>query len=99
MVGAWTAEAVARRFEITRVMHYGMTLSLATGLALAAPWPAGIELNYPKIGVKLMILIVLSAVLGIGSARQRRTGGPVVGLFVAAGVLPLLAAGVAVLWA
>ena len=97
-VGAWIAEAAARRFLITPVMTYGMTLSLLTGVALAAPWPAGIVHNYPKIGTKLIILVALGAVLGIGTARQRRTGGPVMPLFIAAGVLPLLAAAVAVLW-
>jgi hypothetical protein len=99
MVGAWIAEAAARRFLITPVMTYGMTLSLITGIALAAPWPAGIVLNYPKIGTKLVILVALGAVLGIGTARQRRAGGqPVMGLFIAAGVLPLLASAIAVLW-
>jgi hypothetical protein len=59
-VGAWTAEAAAKRFCFTRTMDYGLSLSLLTGLApLAAPWPAGIELNYPKIGVKLVILIII----------------------------------------
>ena len=48
---AWAAEAAARRFRTTRLMDYGLLLSLLTGLALAAPWPAGIELNYPKIGL------------------------------------------------
>lgn len=75
--GAWVAEAAARRFSITRSMDYGLLLSLLTGLALAAPWPAGIDLNYPKIGVKLVILIILGGVLGMGSARQKRTGEPV----------------------
>lgn len=98
MVGAWIAEAAARRFLITPVMTYGMTLSLITGLALAAPWP-DVELNYPKLGTKLVILVALGAVLGIGTARQRRAGGqPVMGLFIAAGVLPLLASAIAVLW-
>lgn len=98
MVGAWIAEAAARRFLITPVMTYGMTLSLITGLALAAPWPAGIVLNYPKLGTKLILLVALGAVLGIGTVRQRRNGRPVVPLFVAAGVLPLLASAIAVLW-
>lgn len=61
--GAWTAEAAAKRFRFTRTMDYGLLLSLLTGLALAAPWPAGIELNYPKIGVKLVILVVIGGVL------------------------------------
>lgn len=97
--GAWVAECAARRFRFTRVMDYGLLLSLVTGLALAAPWPAGIDLNYPKIGVKLAILVVLGGVLGMGSARQRRSGEPVARpLFVAAGVLSLAAAGIAVIW-
>ncbi|MGB7504730.1 MAG: Fe-S protein, partial [Mycobacterium sp.] len=72
--GAWVAEAAAGRFRTTRVMDYGLLVSLLTGLALAAPWPAGIELNYPKIGVKLVILVILGALLGMGNARLRRTG-------------------------
>ncbi|MGE2689104.1 Fe-S protein [Mycolicibacterium pulveris] len=97
--GAWVAEAVARRVRVTRSMDYGLLLSLLTGLALAAPWPAGIELNYPKIGVKLLILVVLGGVLGMGSARQKRTGEPVPrAMFIAVGVLSFSAAAVAVLW-
>jgi hypothetical protein len=64
--GAWTAEAAAKR-SFTRTMDYGLLLSLLTGLALAAPWPAGIELNYPKIGVKLVILVVIGGVLGMAA--------------------------------
>lgn len=97
--GAWVAEAAARRFRTTRVMDYGVLASLVTGLALAAPWPAGIELNYPKIGVKLVILVILGGLLGMGSARQRRTGEAIPRLlFVAVGVLAFAAAAVAVLW-
>ncbi|WP_020106373.1 hypothetical protein [Nocardia sp. 348MFTsu5.1] len=97
--GAWVTEAVSRRFRTTRVMEYGLLLSLLTGLALAAPWPAGIDLNYPKIGCKLVILVILGAVLGIGNARQRRTGEPVPRpMFYAVGALSLLAAGIAVIW-
>ena len=66
--GAWVAEASARRFRTTRLMDYGLLLSLVTGLALAAPWPAGIDVNYPKIGVKLAILIVLG---GLARHGQR----------------------------
>jgi hypothetical protein len=97
--GAWAAEAVARRFRTTRLMDYGLLISLLTGVALAAPWPAGIVLNYPKIGTKLAILVVIGGLLGMGNARQRRTGQPVARpIFVSVGVLSFAAAGIAVLW-
>ncbi|HEX2286687.1 MAG TPA: Fe-S protein [Mycobacterium sp.] len=97
--GAWAAEAAAKRFRTARIMDYGLLLSLLTGLALAAPWPAGTELNYPKIAVKLVILVILGGVLGMGSARQRRTGNPVPRpVFISVGVLSFVAAAIAVLW-
>ena len=97
--GAWIAEAAAKRFRTTRVMDYGLLLSLLTGLALAARWPAGIELNYPKIAVKLVILVALGGLLGMGNARQRRTGNPVPRpLFISVGALSFVAAAIAVLW-
>jgi hypothetical protein len=68
-------------------------------MVLAAPWPAGIVLNYPKLGVKLAILVFLGGVLGVGSARQRRTGDAVAWpMFVVAAALSLTAAGIAVIW-
>lgn len=97
--GAWVAEAVAGRFHTTRLMDYGVLVSLLTGLALAAPWPTDVVLNYPKIGLKLAILIVLGGVLGMSNARQRRSNAPVPRpLFYAVGVLSFAAAAVAVLW-
>jgi hypothetical protein len=97
--GAWAAEAAARRFRTTRLMDYGLLVSLLTGVALAAPWPAGIVLNYPKLGIKLAILVIVGGLLGMGNARQRRTGQAVPRpVFVAIGVLALTAAGIAVLW-
>jgi hypothetical protein len=97
--GGWFAELAARRFRTTRVMDYGLLVSLLIGLALAAPWPAGVELNYPKIGVKLVILVILGGLLGMGNARQRRTGVSVPRpLFFGVGALSFAAAGIAVIW-
>lgn len=96
--GALTAEAAARRFQFTPVMDYGVLVSLLTGAVLALPWPAGVEINYPKIVVKLVLLIALGAALGIGRARQRRSGTAPRPLFVAAAAAALAATGVAVIW-
>lgn len=97
--GAWATSAVSRECRFTRVMDYGLLISLLSGVILAAPWPAGIDLNYAKIGVKLAILVVLGGLIGTGTVRQRRTGEAVpLPMFIAAGVLSLSAAGVAVLW-
>ena len=49
--------------------------------------------------MKLVILVALGGVLGMGNARQRRTGNPVARpLFVSVGVLSFAAAAIAVLW-
>ena len=66
---------------------------------LRRPPHAGIDLNYPKIAVKFVILIVIGGLLGTGSARQKRTGNAVARpLFVTVGVLSFGAAAIAVVW-
>lgn len=97
--GSWAAEAAARRMRTTRVMEYGLAISLVTGLILAAPWPADVELNYVKIAVKLGVLIVIGGLLGAGNKRQRVTGvAAPVALFAAVGALSFSNAALAVLW-
>lgn len=98
LFGAWIVEAVARRVQVTRLMSYGLLISLVTGLVLAAPWGIEYDLNYTKIAVKLVVLVVIGALLGIGSARQKRTGAVPPILFWLVGPLTLLNAALAVLW-
>ncbi|QEO13615.1 Fe-S protein [Agromyces intestinalis] len=98
LFGAWAAEAVSRRFRLTRLMDYGLLIAGVAGLALAAPWGIEYDLNYVKIGVKLVVLLVIGALLGIGSARQRRTGSVPPAIFWSIGVLTLVNAGIAVIW-
>ncbi|TQK18935.1 hypothetical protein FBY40_1425 [Microbacterium sp. SLBN-154] len=96
--GAWVVEAVSRRRQATSLMNWGLLIAGVAGLILAAPWPAGIELNYAKIGVKLVILLAIGAVLGIARARQRKTDATPPALFWSIGVLTFANAAIAVLW-
>lgn len=98
LFGAWIVEAVSRRVQVTRLMSYGLLVSLVTGLILAAPWGIEHDLNYTKIAVKLVVLIVIGALLGISSARQKRTGAVPPVLFWLVGPLTLLNAALAVIW-
>jgi hypothetical protein len=101
LFGAWAVEAFGKR-NITRIMSLGMVLALVTGLALAAPWgiAEGAALNHMKIGVKLGVLIVIGALLGIGQAKQRKSdaGIPPSWMFWSIGVLTLANATIAVVW-
>lgn len=97
LLGAFAVEASNRRLRITPVMQWGMALALATGVILAAPWGLDGPLNYTKIGIKLVVLIVIGALLGIAGARQKRNQEVPAALFWAIGGLTLVNATIAVL--
>ncbi|QKJ20090.1 Fe-S protein [Microbacterium hominis] len=98
LFGAWAVEVYTRRFGVTPLQHIGVTVAAVAGLALAAPWGISHELNYAKIGTKLVVLLIIGAFLGIGQARQRKTGSVPPVLFWGIGALTLLNAGLAVIW-
>lgn len=98
LFGAWAVEAYTRRFGITPLQHIGVTIAAIAGLALAAPWGTSHDLNYAKIGTKLIILLIIGAFLGIGQARQRKTGSVPPLLFWGIGVLTAVNAAIAVIW-
>ncbi len=100
LFGAWAVEAFGGKKQITRLMHIGVTIAAVAGLALAAPWglPEGVEMNYAKIGTKLVILLIIGALLGIGQGRQRKSGEVPPAMFWGIGILTLVNAGIAVLW-
>ncbi len=98
LFGAWAVQAFGGARAFTRLMSVGMTIAAVAGLALAAPWGVSYELNYVKIGVKLAVLLVIGALLGIGSARQKR-GAPVpAAMFWLVGLLTAANAAIAVIW-
>ena len=100
LFGAWAVQAFGGRREIVKLMHIGVTIAAVAGLALAAPWglPDGVEMNYAKIGTKLVVLLIIGAFLGIGQARQRKAGQVPPALFWGIGLLTLVNAGIAVIW-
>lgn len=97
LFGAWVVEAVGQR-RITLLMTWGMVIAAVAGLALAAPWGIDHPLNYTKLGVKLVVLLAIGALLGIGTGRQRKTGAVAPALFWLVGILTLANAAIAVLW-
>jgi hypothetical protein len=98
LFGAWVVEAVNGKRRFTRVMDWGLAIAAVAGLVLAAPWGIEYDLNYVKLGVKLVILLVIGALLGIGRARQRRTDSLPAAMFWAVGILTFTNAAIAVLW-
>ncbi|GAA1558353.1 MULTISPECIES: Fe-S protein [Brevibacterium] len=97
LFGAWAVEALSRRDRMAPLMHWGMAVALASGLALAAPWGLSGDPNYMKIGIKLIVLLIIGALLGIGAARQRRDKPDPAPLFWSVGLLTLANATIAVL--
>jgi hypothetical protein len=98
LFGAWAVEAVGGHRGITRLMSWGLAVAGLAGLILAAPWGIEYELNYVKIGVKLVILVIIGALLGIGAGRQRKGGSVPPAIFWSIGVLTFANAAIAVLW-
>lgn len=97
LFGAWLVAAMGDR-KITRPQHWGLAIAGVAGLALAAPWGIEYDLNYTKIAVKLGVLLVIGALLGIGAGRQRKAGSVPTAVFWGIGILTLLNAALAVLW-
>ncbi|MFT4258880.1 Fe-S protein [Microbacterium sp.] len=100
LFGAWAVQAFGGKREFTRLMSFGMTIAAIAGLALAAPWglPDGVELNYAKIATKLVILLAIGALLGIGTARQKRGAALPSAMFWLVGILTAANAAIAAIW-
>jgi len=98
LFGAWAAQAWGGKRQITGLMNVGLAIAAVAGLVLAAPWGIEYDLNYAKIGVKLVVLLIIGALMGIGQARGRRNGTVPPPLFWSIGALTLLNAGIAVIW-
>lgn len=97
LFGAWAVQAFGGKKEITRLMNIGLAIAGVAGLALAAPW-GGFEINGPKIVTKLVILLAIGALIGIGRARQKRGEAVAPAVFWLIGILTAANAGIAAIW-
>ena len=100
LFGAWAVQAFGGKREIVKLMHIGVTIAAVAGLALAAPraQPDGAEKDCAKPRTTLVVLLIIGAFLGIGQARQRKSGQVPSALFWGIGVLTAVNAGIAVIW-
>jgi hypothetical protein len=95
LLGSFVVQYVSGRMAVHVLMRVGLGTALVTGLLLAIPFPAGIDLDYVKLGVKLGIALAIGPIMGIAITR----GTPVNRtLFTSIGLLVLVNAGVAVFW-
>jgi len=98
LFGGVVVQYLTGTFRVNVVMRTGLGTMILTGLALSAPFPRDVALDYVKVGVKLGIALVIGAVFGVVVTRERR-GAPVYrGHLLAIGALTLLNAAVAGFW-
>lgn len=97
LLGGWAAQAFRRDYTTTLLFRTGLGVMIASGLLLAIPFPAGVELNYLKLAVKLIVAFAIGGMFGVVITRER-AGRPTAGPFWSIGGLALLNAGIAVFW-
>lgn len=98
ILGPLALAALHKRYEFDTTAQVGLVVALITGVFLSGPW-GDFDPNYPKIGTKLILLVILGGLLGMGAAKAKRTGEPVpAGLFWGAVAVAVGACGVAVIW-
>jgi hypothetical protein len=98
LVGAWLTQYLTGKFRLNVPMRVGLGTMIGTGLILAIPFPAGVELDYVKLGVKLAIAVTIGAMFGVVATRERANKVVSRPLFLGIGVLALINAAVAVFW-
>jgi hypothetical protein len=98
LFGSWAVQAFGGKRIFTSLMNTGMAIAAVAGLILAAPWGIEGSMNYAKIGTKLVVLLIIGALLGIGLSKQRKGGTVPPAMFWLVGILTLLNAGLAVIW-
>jgi hypothetical protein len=98
LFGALVVQYFTGRYRINVAMRTGLGTALGTGLLLAIPFPAGIDLDYVKLGLKLAIGVLIGAAFGVAVTRERAAKPVHRAHLLTIGGLVLLNAAVAVFW-
>lgn len=94
LLGGFAAQYFSGVLRINRAMLWGSLVQLGTGVLLSAPFPADVDLNYAKIGFKLLFAILIAIMVYIPRRRESVHRGH----FLAIGGLTLVNAAIAVFW-
>jgi hypothetical protein len=96
LLGGSVAQYLSGKLRINPAMLGGAVTMVVTGLILAAPWglDPGEKLNYPKLGVKLVIALMLLAMTFFSRKRADVNRGHFLSII----GLVLVNAGIAVFW-
>jgi hypothetical protein len=98
LFGGFLTQYISHTLRISVLMRVGLSTMIFTGLLLAIPFPADVDLNYVKLGVKLGITVLIGAAFEFATVAVR-SGKAVGGAhFLAVGGLALLNAAVAIFW-
>ncbi|HEV8565808.1 MAG TPA: hypothetical protein VGQ92_01785 [Actinoplanes sp.] len=98
LFGAWVAQYLTGKLRVNVIMRTGLGTMIGTGLLLAIPFPSGVDLDYVKLGVKLVIALGIGALFGVATTRERAEKAVTRPLFLSIGGLALVNAAVAVFW-
>ncbi|MEO3854880.1 hypothetical protein [Acrocarpospora sp. B8E8] len=97
LLGGWASQAIRRNYATTLLFRIGLGVMIGSGLLLAIPFPAGVHLDYFKLGVKLALALTIGGMFGVVITREK-AGKPTRAAFWSIGALALLNAGIAIFW-
>ncbi len=94
LLGGFAVQYLGGKLRINSAMLWGAVLQVVTGVLLSAPFPRDSELDYSKIGVKLLLAVLIAIMVVVPRKREAVNRGHFIGI----GALTLLNAAVAVFW-
>lgn len=96
--GVWVVQVFGGKCQIIRIMDYGLVIVGVVGFVLVVLWGIEYDLNYVKIGVKFVVLLIIGVLLGIGFVCQKCGVVVFFVVFWFIGIFVLLNVGFVVIW-